>query len=84
MRHSGIGNGYPEAIGLEGYEEDDEGRYVSPVCICDFCGEGIYSGQPALRVLSTRDIIHASCWEDYSQDNQCCLTKEYDTSGGDE
>ena len=57
------------------------GMYATGIChntVCAQCGYRFVSGDEALRVKETGDIIHKGCWMDYSDDHMNELAEEMD------
>ena len=54
---------------------------------CDHCGFAIYDAKDAVRVHTTRDVIHSDCWSDYSREHMFEFVEKaegdlsYDRSG---
>ena len=46
--------------------------------ICAQCGYRFVRGDETLTVKETGDVIHKSCWMDYSEDNRDELCEETD------
>ena len=49
--------------------------------LCAQCGFEICPEDAVLRILSTGDLIHRDCWNDYAEDNADDFTEVFELSG---
>lgn len=46
--------------------------------VCAQCGYRFISGDEAMKILQTGDIVHRDCWIDYADDYSDELTEKID------
>lgn len=51
------------------YRDDGVFKQSEHITVCAQCGYRFESGDEALRVNETGDVIHVDCWMDYTDDN---------------
>lgn len=60
---------------FEGHEKYDFSGHMT---VCAQCGYRFVSGEKALWIKQTGDIVHGDCFSDYTEDNVSEFTKEID------
>lgn len=61
---------------MENYSRNYSGDFSGHMTVCAQCGYRFVSGERALWVRDTGDVVHRDCFGDYTEDNISEFTDE--------